>query len=116
MEALTSDITQLADRVKKLQEQLEQASTDVQKQFTEFLKVARKEVALIQEDINEVESVREELADYFAEDPKTFKLEECFSIMRYKIVCYFLLTLSVSLVLISFVILLFCLQDFLRAI
>lgn len=82
VDALTADITQLADNVKRLTSQLEKSSTDLQKQFTTFLTSSGKEVALVQADIKEIDVVRRELAEYFAEDPKTFKLEDCFSIMR----------------------------------
>lgn len=82
VDALTADITQLSNKVTSLTSQLEKSSTDLQKQFSTFLTAAGKEVALVQADINEIDAVRLELAEYFAEDTRTFKLEECFSIMR----------------------------------
>jgi len=82
VEALTADITQLADKVKKLISQLESSSADLQQQFSTFLTSASKEVALVQTDIKEIDAISQELAEYFAEDSKSFKLAECFSIMR----------------------------------
>ncbi|XP_067948049.1 inverted formin-2-like isoform X2 [Watersipora subatra] len=82
VDALAADITQLANTVKSLTTKLEQSSTDLQKQFSSFLTSAGKEVALVQADIKEIDAITQDLAEYFAEDPKTFKLEECFTIMR----------------------------------
>lgn len=86
VDALTADITQLANKVKSLAAQLEKSSPDLQKQFSTFLTAASKEVTLVQADINEIDAIKVDLAEYFAEDLKTFKLEECFQIMRYGIV------------------------------
>lgn len=82
VEALKGDINQLREKVKKLTSQLESSSTDLQKQFSTFLTSASKEVALVDADIQEIEAISKDLAEYFAEDPKTFKMEECFGILR----------------------------------
>lgn len=83
IDALTSDITQLSDKVNSLHTQLGKAGcADLEAQFSDFLTFAEREVAMIREDIKEIDNMRVELAEYFAEDTKTFKLEECFSIMR----------------------------------
>lgn len=43
--------------------------------------VAANDLASLKEGIEEVERVRLEVAEYFCEDPKAFKLEECFRVM-----------------------------------
>jgi len=82
VDALSGDITKLAEQISGLRKQLEKSSDDLRTQFSPFLTSASKEVALVKGDIKEIEAMRKDLAEYFAEDPKMFKLEECFSILR----------------------------------
>lgn len=82
MDALKGDINQLGEKVKKLISQLESSSTDVHKQFSTFLTSASKEVALVNADIQEIEAISKDLAEYLGEDPKSFKMEESFTILR----------------------------------
>lgn len=44
--------------------------------------MAEQEVAALQKDMDELESVRRSLAEFFCEDPATFKLEDCFKILH----------------------------------
>ena len=44
--------------------------------------MAEREVAGLQKDMDELESVRKSLAEFFCEDPATFKLEDCFKILH----------------------------------
>lgn len=44
--------------------------------------MAQQEVATLQRDMGELESVRKSLADFFCEDPAAFKLEECFRVFH----------------------------------
>lgn len=76
-------MVQLAEKINRLVSQLENAPAELQDQFSEFLTSAKHEVSHIQGDLKEIDHMRLELAEYFAEDPKTFKLEECFAIMRW---------------------------------
>lgn len=43
---------------------------------------ATSEIEELQEDLKDIESLRCELADFFCEDVKTFKLEEAFRTMQ----------------------------------
>ena len=43
---------------------------------------AVEETVELKEDLKDMESLRLELADFFCEDVKTFKLEECFKILQ----------------------------------
>lgn len=51
---------------------------DLKHQMTDFLQAAENKVQMLQRFMKEVESVRQQLAEFFCEDPNTFKLEECF--------------------------------------
>lgn len=82
IESLAMDIHTLRDRVTAYAQQLQTASPDVQAQFSQFLESADNELNVLEGDIKELDCIRLELVDYFVEDPITFKLEECFSIMR----------------------------------
>lgn len=42
--------------------------------------MAEQDVNTLKQDLQELESVRRALADFFCEDPATFKIEECFKI------------------------------------
>lgn len=44
--------------------------------------MAEREVSMLQRGMREVESLRLQLAEFFCEDPGTFKLEECFKIFQ----------------------------------
>lgn len=44
--------------------------------------MAEQEVAALQKDMEELENVRKSLAEFFCEDPNTFKLEDCFKIIH----------------------------------
>lgn len=81
-EALTGDIKGLQAKLASYIEQLESASADMRAQFMQFLTSATQELVVLERDIRELETVRLELVEYFAEDSATFKLEECFNIMR----------------------------------
>lgn len=47
-----------------------------------LLQVATKEIYELKEDLKDMESLRLELADFFCEEEKSFKLEECFRILQ----------------------------------
>lgn len=44
--------------------------------------MAEREVSMLQRGMKEVESLRLQLAEFFCEDPASFKLEECFKIFQ----------------------------------
>lgn len=55
---------------------------DLKQQLSAFLKDADSQVENLNKNINELEALRLELAEYFCEDLKCFKLEECFGLFR----------------------------------
>ncbi|XP_039987583.1 FH2 domain-containing protein 1-like [Xiphias gladius] len=55
---------------------------DLQVQMEDFLKEAEVCLAEIETDLQELQSVSDSVAEYFCEDPKKFKLEECCSIFN----------------------------------
>lgn len=48
----------------------------------DIYKDAKSEIEDLQEDLKDIEGLRCELADFFCEDVKTFKLEEAFRTMQ----------------------------------
>lgn len=83
MEQLTSEMNQLDSRIAKISKQLQAPSTptDIVHQMGNFLQVASGDLASLKEGVEEVERVRLEVAEYFCEDARAFKLEECFRVM-----------------------------------
>ncbi|TNN75080.1 FH2 domain-containing protein 1 [Liparis tanakae] len=55
---------------------------DLKVQMEDFLKEAEVCLAEIENDLQELQSVSDSVAEYFCENPNTFKLEECFSIFN----------------------------------
>ncbi|XP_077956318.1 uncharacterized protein LOC120827417 isoform X4 [Gasterosteus aculeatus] len=55
---------------------------DLKEQMEDFLKEAEVCLAEIETDLQELQSVSDSVAEYFCENPTTFKLEECFSIFN----------------------------------
>ncbi|XP_055844463.1 formin-J isoform X2 [Episyrphus balteatus] len=78
------EINALDVRIKKIKRQVELPTTDIdiKEQMTEFLRNAENEVTILQRGMKEVDCVRLKLAEYFCEDPASFKLEECFKIFQ----------------------------------
>jgi purine-nucleoside phosphorylase len=84
VEQLLNEINVLDVRIKKIKKQIELPSTEseIKHQMTEFLQMAEREVANLQLDMDELERVRVQLAEFFCEDTNSFKLEECFRIFH----------------------------------
>ncbi|KAH3835014.1 hypothetical protein DPMN_108352 [Dreissena polymorpha] len=82
VDALAADIKALDEKVAKISQNVEMVGKDFEKQMNEFLGIARKEMQELNEDLVDMEGLRIELADFFCEDEKTFKLEECFRIFQ----------------------------------
>ncbi|KAI4458733.1 inverted formin-2 [Holotrichia oblita] len=84
VEQLQNEISALDIRIKKIKRQIELPSTehDIKLQMADFLTMAEREVAKLQRNMGDLESVRRELAEFFCEDISSFKLEECFRIFH----------------------------------
>ncbi|CAG5134241.1 unnamed protein product, partial [Candidula unifasciata] len=82
IETLTTDINNIASKVRAITEQIVVAGMDFQQQMAVFLKEANVEVLELEDDLSDIEIIRQELATFFCEDIRTFQLEECFSILR----------------------------------
>lgn len=50
--------------------------------MSDFLKFAEQTVNTLQNSIKDIDNMRLELAEFFCEDPDTFKLDECFKIFQ----------------------------------
>lgn len=50
--------------------------------MTDFINAAERDMGMLQRGMKEVEAIRLQLADFFCEDPASFKLEECFKVFQ----------------------------------
>lgn len=84
VEQINNEINALDARIIKIKRQVElpTTETDVKRQMTDFLYAAEHKCEQLKEAMKEVEGVRLQLAEFFCEDPATFKLEECFKIFQ----------------------------------
>ncbi|CAK1546855.1 unnamed protein product [Leptosia nina] len=79
VEQLHNEINTLASRISALKRDVTStAQQDIKEQMGDFLQVAEREISALNKDMEEVESIRKQLAEFFCEDPVSFKLEECF--------------------------------------
>ncbi|XP_045619895.1 uncharacterized protein [Procambarus clarkii] len=83
MDQLMSEMKQLDARISKLSTQLHSPSTprDITLQMGDFLQVASNDLNSLKAGIEDVENVKIKVAEYFCEDPNTFKIEESFKIL-----------------------------------
>ena len=44
----------------------------------EFLQYAAKEVTFMKDNMEQLKKTQEDLSEFFCEDPKTFRMEECY--------------------------------------
>lgn len=84
IEQIINEVTTLDRRIQKIkrQVQLPNTSQDIRQQMTDFLKFAEKTVNTLQSSIKDIDNMRLDLAEFFCEDPGTFKLDECFKIFQ----------------------------------
>ena len=61
---------------------LEKAPDDVKGQLSEFLEGATKECQALEDDCTEIRKLSSEMAMYFCEDPKKFKLKEYLGMLK----------------------------------
>ncbi|XP_070554541.1 inverted formin-2-like [Ptychodera flava] len=81
LESLMTDVNDLSKRLDDMENQLSVAEEDIKEQMGEFLDKALEERVILQKSVEEINRLTLDLADYFCEDVKTFKLEEFFSII-----------------------------------
>ncbi|XP_023296731.2 formin-J [Lucilia cuprina] len=84
VEQISIDIKNLDTQLQKIKKQIELPNTDedIKDQMMEFLESAESEISVLKSGMDAVESMRLKLADFFCEDPATFRLEECFKILQ----------------------------------
>lgn len=79
---LKTEMMNLNQKVKKTSQQVAVAEDDIKRQMEEFLKYAERETCNLQKEIENLEVVRGQMAEFLCEDLQTFKLEECFKIFH----------------------------------
>lgn len=84
MEQINNEINALDARINRIKRQIELPTTeaDLKHQMADFLQMAEAKMLMLQRAVKEVETVRLQLADFFCEDPSSFKLEECFKVFQ----------------------------------
>ncbi|KAG7204182.1 hypothetical protein KM043_002019 [Ampulex compressa] len=84
IEQLNNEFNTLDTKIKKIKNQIQLPSTevDIQEQMAQFLQMAEQEMAQLRRDMEELETVRRSLAEFFCEDTNTFKIEECFRVFH----------------------------------
>ena len=80
IESLSGDMNKLDSQIKKITNQMTNKNTekDVAAQMEEFLPYASKELECLKNAMEDLTKLQSDLSEFFCEDSKTFKLEECF--------------------------------------
>ncbi|XP_043582557.1 uncharacterized protein LOC122567722 isoform X2 [Bombus pyrosoma] len=83
-EQLNNEFNALDTKIKKIKAQINFPSTetDIQEQMAQFLQIAEREMSQLKRDMEELETLRRSLAEFFCEDSNTFKIEECLKIFH----------------------------------
>ncbi|XP_076666241.1 FH2 domain-containing protein formin 3 isoform X2 [Andrena cerasifolii] len=83
-EQLNNEFNALDTKIKKIKAQTQLPSTepDIQEQMAQFLQMAEQEMSQLKRDMEELETWRRSLAEFFCEDTNTFKIEECFKVFH----------------------------------
>uniref|UniRef100_A0A0L8GRS3 FH2 domain-containing protein n=3 Tax=Octopus bimaculoides TaxID=37653 RepID=A0A0L8GRS3_OCTBM len=82
IQSLTADISNLGKKIQNITTQAETMDEDFKFQMADFLQWANGEMKSLQVDLNIINELQKELADFFCEDVATFKLDECFNTLR----------------------------------
>ncbi|XP_054721965.1 inverted formin-2-like [Uloborus diversus] len=82
METLKTDVASLSQRVSKISSQVAVSDEEIKSQTQDFLQFAESKVKTLQNEINNLEDLRQRLADFLCEDTDAFKLEDCFKVFR----------------------------------
>ncbi|XP_050312283.1 inverted formin-2 [Anthonomus grandis grandis] len=84
VEQLKNEIYALEERIQKIEKQIDLPTTEIQikEQMTEFLLIAGNDVSNLQTELKKLDTVRQQLAEFFCEDLASFKIEECFRIFH----------------------------------
>merc|ERR1719295_220015 len=79
-EASKTPIDILQVEINKIQNQMKapNVSSEVKDRMGDFLPYASGQVSRMKEGIDSLSTLRNELAEFFCEDPKSFKIEDCF--------------------------------------
>ncbi|XP_063697263.1 FH2 domain-containing protein 1 isoform X2 [Culicoides brevitarsis] len=81
LEQLNNEINTFDNRITKIKKQIDQLTErDIKAQMADFLLAAVNDVSMLQDGMRELEVLRGQLAEFFCEDPNSFKMEECFKI------------------------------------
>ncbi|KZC06411.1 FH2 domain-containing protein 1, partial [Dufourea novaeangliae] len=83
-EQLSNEFNALDTKIKKIKTQIQLPSTeaDIQEQMAQFLQMAEQEMSQLKGDMEELETLRRSLAEFFCEDANAFKIEECFKVFH----------------------------------
>lgn len=84
VEQINSEINVMDKRIQRIKTQVAAPKTDadIKAQMTQFLQAAENESFQLQASLKEIDALRLQLAEFFCEDPASFKLEECFKVFQ----------------------------------
>lgn len=84
VEQINSEINVMEKRIQRIKTQVALPNTDadIKVQMTQFMQAAEIESFQLQTGLKELDAQRLQLAEFFCEDPSTFKLEECFKVFQ----------------------------------
>ncbi|XP_039256572.2 inverted formin-2-like [Styela clava] len=77
IEPMLQDCNKLNKSLETLRNKIDKSSEDLKQTFLPFINNSVNEMERANKDVAELENMREQLANYFVEDIKKFKLEEC---------------------------------------
>uniref|UniRef100_A0A7E4WC06 FH2 domain-containing protein n=1 Tax=Panagrellus redivivus TaxID=6233 RepID=A0A7E4WC06_PANRE len=80
LESMKDDTKSIIERLKNLTSRVEAKTDPLFVEMNAFFKVAKIKVNAIKSKLDEIETKRINIAAYFCENEKTFRLEECFKI------------------------------------
>ena len=77
LEYLTGQVNEIKKKIKDLEKKMKHSPDDLKTQLKAFLSEANEEVDSLEKSVKDVEALNKLLADYFCEDHKKFKPDEC---------------------------------------
>lgn len=79
VDSLTAEVRQIKTSVTKLHKDLESCPDDVKNQLKTFIQDAEKEMEALDKGLQKIAELTKQLVNYFCENEKSFKIEECIS-------------------------------------
>uniref|UniRef100_A0A915ICS4 FH2 domain-containing protein n=1 Tax=Romanomermis culicivorax TaxID=13658 RepID=A0A915ICS4_ROMCU len=79
---ISTEFTHLKSKVETMSSQMSLINGDFGVQMAIFLNYAKRELISIEQELSNVENLRQKLAEYFCDNDQTFKMRDCLKILR----------------------------------